>query len=59
MSFLASKASAMPVVIFVHSWTGVPLMMMSTLAGLQTIPQSLGLCLPTACRTCLLPCGSW
>lgn len=39
MSFLASKASAMPAVVFVHSWTGVPLMMMSTLAGLQTIPQ--------------------
>jgi multiple sugar transport system permease protein len=39
MSFLASRASAMPAIIFVHSWTGVPLMMMSTLAGLQTIPQ--------------------
>jgi multiple sugar transport system permease protein len=39
MSFLASKFTAMPAVIFVHSWSGVPLMMMSTLAGLQTIPQ--------------------
>jgi multiple sugar transport system permease protein len=39
MSFLASKLTAMPAIIFVHSWTGVPLMMMSTLAGLQTIPQ--------------------
>ncbi|GHV93378.1 ABC transporter permease [Spirochaetia bacterium] len=39
MSYLASKATALPAVIFVHSWTGVPLMMMSTLAGLQTIPQ--------------------
>jgi multiple sugar transport system permease protein len=39
MSFLASKFTAMPAVIFVHSWSGAPLMMMSTLAGLQTIPQ--------------------
>jgi multiple sugar transport system permease protein len=39
MSFLASKGLALPSVIFVHSWTGVPLMMMSTLSGLQTIPQ--------------------
>jgi multiple sugar transport system permease protein len=39
MSFLASKTTAMPAIIFVHSWTGVPLMMMSTLSGLQTIPQ--------------------
>jgi len=39
MSFLASKITAMPAVIFVHAWSGVPLMMMSTLAGLQTIPQ--------------------
>jgi multiple sugar transport system permease protein len=39
MSFLADKVTAMPAVIFVHSWTGTPLIMMSTLAGLQTIPQ--------------------
>ena len=39
MSFLASKFTAMPSVIFIHSWSGVPLMMMSTLSGLQTIPQ--------------------
>jgi multiple sugar transport system permease protein len=39
MSFLASKFTAMPAVVFVHSWSGAPLMMMSTLAGLQTIPQ--------------------
>ena len=39
MSFLASSLTALPTVIFVHTWSGVPLMMMSTLAGLQTIPQ--------------------
>jgi multiple sugar transport system permease protein len=39
MSCLASKMTAMPAVVFIHSWSGAPLMMMSTLAGLQTIPQ--------------------
>jgi multiple sugar transport system permease protein len=39
MSFLASKMTALPAVILVHSWSGAPLIMMSTLAGLQTIPQ--------------------
>jgi multiple sugar transport system permease protein len=39
MSFLAAKATAMPSIVFVHSWTGFPLMMMSTLAGLQSIPK--------------------
>ncbi len=39
MSFLASKATALAAVIFVHSWAGAPLIMMSTLAGLQSIPQ--------------------
>lgn len=38
MAFLASKATAMPVIIFIHSWSGFPLLMMSTLAGLQSIP---------------------
>jgi len=39
MSFIATKATAFPAVVFVHAWSGTPLMMMSTLSGLQSIPQ--------------------
>lgn len=39
MSFLASKHTALLSVVFVHAWSGAPLIMMSTLAGLQSIPQ--------------------
>ncbi|WP_319756570.1 sugar ABC transporter permease [uncultured Sphaerochaeta sp.] len=39
MSFLASKHTALFSVVFVHAWSGAPLIMMSTLAGLQSIPQ--------------------
>jgi len=39
MSFLASKHTALLAVVFVHAWSGAPLIMMSTLAGLQSIPQ--------------------
>jgi multiple sugar transport system permease protein len=39
MSFLASKHTALFAIVFVHAWSGAPLIMMSTLAGLQSIPQ--------------------
>jgi multiple sugar transport system permease protein len=39
IAFLALKSSAMPSVISIHSWTGFPLMMMTILAGLQSIPN--------------------
>ena len=39
MSFLASASTAFFSVVFVHAWSGTPLMMMSTLSGLQSIPQ--------------------
>ena len=39
MSFLATKSTAFLAVVFVHAWSGTPLMMMSTLSGLQSIPQ--------------------
>ena len=39
MSFLATASTAFFSVVFVHAWSGTPLMMMSTLSGLQSIPQ--------------------
>ena len=39
MSFLATKSTACLTVVYLHAWAGTPLMMMSTLSGLQSIPQ--------------------
>lgn len=39
VAFLAQKITAMKSIIGIHTWDGYPLMMMSILAGLQSIPK--------------------
>jgi multiple sugar transport system permease protein len=41
ISWLASKAWAMPILIFCDSWTRIPFVTVVILAGLQTVPQEL------------------